>query len=573
MAKCHRTGPSHRLLVSAVVGASVVAFGLGAVTGPAVAATAQPTQGHTVPLPKVGPRKTPFSPRVSTTRSATTATPANAADNPWIVGIVGNSPYAMLPECTGTIISPTKVLTAAGCQMNGWNDNVEVIAGRDNLADDSVGFVDGVVSTWVDPNFTDLGFASGLGPTAGSDVQVLTLSQPLPSVYTPITLSAQGDESPYAVGGHATTLGYGLNGDQDADHMQLLQTTVTTQAASVCAADSSAYVPAEEVCESDDQTSLHSYGTGLQGLPLIAGGKQIGIGDSLGRNIQPHLSFERLSVYHDLVTADLARPVPDNLDWHGTGKSDVFGEGYDGLVTDYQQVGTYPTPGTTIFGAAQTNQSPNFSGDGRLIRVNNWGADGQEGLLAVDGSGNLVYFRSNGFKQIDPGTAQVVGSGWNGFTSIVAASNFTGDGRPDLIGVRPDGSLWLYERTATGWLNGGGVQIGGGFNQFTNLMAFQWTDTGHIGLLGVTPGGDLRFYGTDGSGHWVNGSGAQIGGGFAGLRTVLSVGSFGGTDTGSVMTVDNAGTLRVYLADGNGGWLNGNGIPIGVGFQTLKQIF
>jgi hypothetical protein len=104
-------------------------------------------------------------------------------------------------------------------------------------------------------------------------------------------------------------------------------------------------------------------------------------------------------------------------------------------------------------------------------------------------------------------------------------------------------------------------------------MPFQWTDTGHIGLLGVTPNGDLRFYGTDGGGHWVNGGGAVIGTGFTGFRTVFSVGSFGGTDTGSVLTVDQAGDLKVYFADGTGGWLAGNGIQIGVGFQTLKEIF
>jgi hypothetical protein len=167
----------------------------------------------------------------------------------------------------------------------------------------------------------------------------------------------------------------------------------------------------------------------------------------------------------------------------------------------------------------------------------------------------------------------VVGAGWNQFSFIVPTNNFTGDGRPDLLAVRPDGTLWLYERTANGWVDGSGVQIGSGFNQFTNLLPFQWTDTGHIGLLGVTPTGDLRFYGTDGGGHWVNGGGVRIGTGFAGFRTVFSVGSFGGTDTGSIMTVDNAGNLKVYLADGQGGWLAGSGITIGFGFQTLKEVF
>ena len=166
-----------------------------------------------------------------------------------------------------------------------------------------------------------------------------------------------------------------------------------------------------------------------------------------------------------------------------------------------------------------------------------------------------------------------VGTGWGQFSAIVAANNFTGDGRPDLLAVRPDGTLLLYERTANGWVNGNGVRIGTGFNQFTDLMPFYWTEPGHIGLLGVTPSGYLRFYETDGAGHWANPGGRNIGSGFAGFRNVFSVGSFGGTDTSSVMTVDNAGNLKVYIAAGDGGWVNGDGDQIGVGFQTVKTVF
>jgi hypothetical protein len=104
-------------------------------------------------------------------------------------------------------------------------------------------------------------------------------------------------------------------------------------------------------------------------------------------------------------------------------------------------------------------------------------------------------------------------------------------------------------------------------------MPFQWTNDGHVGLLGVTPNGDLTFYGVDGNGNWTNGNGVAIGGGFAGFTTEFSVGSFGGSDTGSFMTVDQSGILRVYQANGTGGWLTGNGVQIGVGFQTVKQLF
>jgi hypothetical protein len=209
------------------------------------------------------------------------------------------------------------------------------------------------------------------------------------------------------------------------------------------------------------------------------------------------------------------------------------------------------------------------------IRVTNFNGDGGAGLLAVDRSGNLDYFpmdqSATGDLQVDHARVQHVGSGWNQFGNIIAINNFTGDGKLALLAVggsgAGQGTVRLYEHGANGWgASGGGTQIGAGFDQFAHLMAFQWTNDGHVGLLGVTTTGDLRYYGVDGRGNWTNGGGQLIGGGFGGLSAVFSVGSFGGSDTGSIMTVNNSGILKVYEASGIGSWLSGNGVLIGSGF-------
>jgi hypothetical protein len=568
----NRRGPTRRLFLATAAGASALAIGLGTFAAPADAAIAKPTAGQQTapkPAPKIGARKAPFSPRHATTHAGTSAvTPADAAANPWIVGVVSVTPYGTRPVCTGTIISPTKVLTAAGCDLQSTYSNLRVIAGRDDLADDSVGFVDTVASTWTDPNLTIPGYNDGTGDPR-SNVQVLSLGLPLPSVYTPISLSAQGDESPYAVGGTATVVGYGL----DYYNGLLDQQSVTTQAASVCTADAATYAPSEEVCEGQAAGSRETAGRDDLGLALVANGKQIGIGDVLPTNQQPHLTFERLSVYHDLVTADLARTAPDNLDWNGDGVSDLFGVNYIGQTTDYMGSGAYPDAGAGFIGQQSVPSAPGGYGYGEMMRVNNFVYDGKEGALIVAPGGLLEYYPESSFNQFDGSNAEVVGTGWDAFTTIVPTNNFTGDGRPDLLAVRPDGTLWLYERTGNGWVNGGGVQIGSGFNVFDHLTAFQWTKDGHVGLLGTAPNGWLVYYPTDGAGHWTNGNGETIGVGFGGLHAMISTGSFGATDTGSIMTVTSDGILRVYPADGNGGWLDGNGIQIGVGFQTVKQLY
>lgn len=55
------------------------------------------------------------------------------------------------------------------------------------------------------------------------------------------------------------------------------------------------------------------------------------------------------------------------------------------------------------------------------------------------------------------------GSGWHGMTAVTAVGDFDRDGRQDLVGRRPDGSLWLYRGNgAGGWT--GSVRIGAGWN-------------------------------------------------------------------------------------------------------------
>jgi hypothetical protein len=571
MNKKIRTRASRRVVASTVLGAALAA---GVIAGGMPAMAAQPTTpaGHSHPgmLPKIGPRKTPFSPRTAT--SATTSkgvTPADAADHPWLVGIMVNQGSGTAITCTGTIISPTKVLTSARCDSAYSSSDVAVIAGRDNLLDDTVGFVDGVASTWTDPNFTRGANGNGMG----SDVQVLTLTQALPSVYTPISLSAQGDESPYSIGSSATTYGYQWTATSSPNYPYLVQSPVIFQGPSGCQAVNGNYPNSEESCAGFADGSQHDSNAFNAGSPLIAAnGQQIGVGDQLTNQASTVTAFEHMSVYHDSITADLSRPVPNNADWTGDGNSDVVGEDFNGNLTLYQGYGANPAlnPG---FVQQEPLGSYDWNTLAKLMRVSDFDGTGDKGLLAIQNDGTLVYYPNDQYGNVDPSNPQTVGSGWDQFSNVIAINNFTGDGNLALIGAEPGGQLFLYEHGKNGWIDGNGKEIGVGFNQFTTLMPFQWTNDGHVGLLGVTPNGDLTFYGVDGNGNWTNGNGVAIGGGFAGFTTEFSVGSFGGSDTGSFMTVDQSGILRVYQANGTGGWLTGNGVQIGVGFQTVKQLF
>ena len=79
----------------------------------------------------------------------------------------------------------------------------------------------------------------------------------------------------------------------------------------------------------------------------------------------------------------------------------------------------------------------------KLFRVTNWNGDGTESIFAMKSNGNLYQYKTDGHGN-RVGGAVLIGSGWTMFNDIVVTNNWTGNGRPNLMGRKANGDLILY---------------------------------------------------------------------------------------------------------------------------------
>ena len=193
-------------------------------------------------------------------------------------------------------------------------------------------------------------------------------------------------------------------------------------------------------------------------------------------------------------------------DFSGDGNADLIGVFPDGTMRLFKGNGTGGWLGAGVDIGAGFNTQLAFSpGD--------FNSDGHPDIMTVRSNGELYLYKGDGAGGWINPLGTLLGSGWSQFVDVLGVGDYSGDGNPDVIGALADGRLSLYTGNGAGqWANSNGGYVGSGFQGFQTLTATgDFSGDGKVDMIGVTPTGLMYLYRGTGTGGWVPGGGVLIG--------------------------------------------------------------
>ncbi len=225
----------------------------------------------------------------------------------------------------------------------------------------------------------------------------------------------------------------------------------------------------------------------------------------------------------------------------GDGKGDVLARIARTAVTR-----VYAGDGNGHIARAGTNATAQFRSADFVAGAGDWNKDGRaDVLMRTRASGTLYVLYGTGKGTF--GGARLLGKGWAGYTGIAPVGDLTGDGRPDLVGLKA-GSVYIAPGTTAG--------VGTAVRQAT--LGAQWNSlVGAGGDLSGDGVGDVVVRSTAGALKILTGkSGGTFGpvlGPFSGAQGLqkLSAGQMGGGTGADVVGMSADGKLlTVVLSNG-----------------------
>ncbi|QFR02992.1 trypsin-like serine protease [Streptomyces phaeolivaceus] len=457
--------------------------------------------------------------------------------------------------CGGTVVSPTKILTAAHCvdkDYYDWAAYGEIITGTDRLPtavyneDGSLDHVDyhgGTRSTltrqWNHPSWDE--------EAIDNDVAVLTLSAPVTA--KPIRMTTSDDTTSYKSGTKATVYGWGRTSSTSQDISETLKTaTLPIVSDTTCASTWDPYfVKGHMVCAGKPAGGTDATTTatcnGDSGGPLVVDNKVVGVvswgvTDCVYKGAYP--VFAKVSKY-----VGATYPRIDDAAITRDGKADAFLRNKE-TGTGYVRAST----GSKLGDRKALTAEGSWKGY-NLVQQTDLNRDGHQDYVLRRSSDGDVFWRRYVPSSKTWSTTQIFDN-WKTRTRIVTPGDVTGDALPDLLSVDSAGALWIYPGKGTGSF-GTRVKVGTGWGQYNAVVGHgDFTGDGKADLIARTrTGSNVYLYkGTGKSGTGAFAARVKVRSGWTDFNALVTPGDVSGDGKADLLARTKAGTLYLYKGTG-----------------------